>query len=428
MDEHFIPCGLGELGVFYDYCSLYQHYPVERTTDQEACFRRALQNMSMWFAHMATYVFLFNSDAATPSHEERGWCSYERAMSRLCKDNSHAGDPYLLDLGFPAVLPYKVTELGTDVPPRPGPPLAPEVFGEILSKLNFTNNTDFTLVQQLYTSAIVELYASTPFLDFDRCTWTDNDALALAATLRACPCPCLTELSLQGNQITDAGVEALCLALHGGGNGSPCPRLTRLSLASNQCGPAGVRALADMLCTGAVPHLAHLRLGRNQIGAEGAVSLATGLVESKTPLCALSLHNNALGAEGVRALAAAFECLPTLDEVVLGHNSAGDEGALALADALRGRKLARIDFRDNGLNPDAVAALSAAVEGVRLEDTPRAPAVRRSVSWDPETAGPDAPTLLPTRHAGQSALQAEIAAAVAEAAALTNSATMLTAK
>ena len=57
----------------------------------------------------------------------RGWCTFERAMSRLCKDNSHAGEEYLLQLGFPAVLPHKVRELGDDHP-LVGPPLAPSAF------------------------------------------------------------------------------------------------------------------------------------------------------------------------------------------------------------------------------------------------------------------------------------------------------------
>ena len=66
----------------HSYCSIYQK---PRTPLQDVCFARALRGMSLWYAHMGTFVFLFNSPLAEPKHEMRGWCTFERAMSRLCK-------------------------------------------------------------------------------------------------------------------------------------------------------------------------------------------------------------------------------------------------------------------------------------------------------------------------------------------------------
>ena len=40
--------GVGEVGVFFDWPSLYQNKPTERTPAQAECFRRALANMSLW--------------------------------------------------------------------------------------------------------------------------------------------------------------------------------------------------------------------------------------------------------------------------------------------------------------------------------------------------------------------------------------------
>ena len=40
--------GVGEVGVFFDWPSLYQDKPTERTPAQDECFKRALDNMSLW--------------------------------------------------------------------------------------------------------------------------------------------------------------------------------------------------------------------------------------------------------------------------------------------------------------------------------------------------------------------------------------------
>ena len=40
--------GVGEVGVFFDWPSLYQNKPTERTPAQAECFKRALDNMSLW--------------------------------------------------------------------------------------------------------------------------------------------------------------------------------------------------------------------------------------------------------------------------------------------------------------------------------------------------------------------------------------------
>ena len=40
--------GVGEVGVFFDWPSLYQDKPTERTPAQAECFKRALDNMSLW--------------------------------------------------------------------------------------------------------------------------------------------------------------------------------------------------------------------------------------------------------------------------------------------------------------------------------------------------------------------------------------------
>ena len=48
-----------ELGIFYDWCSLFQK---ERSTEEDAAFRSALARMQLWYAHMLTTVFLMTEE------------------------------------------------------------------------------------------------------------------------------------------------------------------------------------------------------------------------------------------------------------------------------------------------------------------------------------------------------------------------------
>ena len=42
--------GFKDVGVFFDFASLYQNKPQPRTAEQDAAFKRALGGMSMWYA------------------------------------------------------------------------------------------------------------------------------------------------------------------------------------------------------------------------------------------------------------------------------------------------------------------------------------------------------------------------------------------
>ena len=101
--ELFRDWGFKDIGVFFDWCSLYQNKPVTRTTKQEEVFQRALSNMSLWYAHKLTTVYLIwgqddflrryqltdgqliRTQAPLP-RSRRGWPFYEESMSLLLKD------------------------------------------------------------------------------------------------------------------------------------------------------------------------------------------------------------------------------------------------------------------------------------------------------------------------------------------------------
>jgi len=359
MNEHFGPWGLAEIGIFFDYSSLYQNKPHARTPWEENLFQQALQNMAIWYAHEATFVFLVDSPKALPPHEQRGWCSFERAVMQLGKNDSYACDPFLVErFGCPATIPHKITKIG-DRNARASVPLSPDRFDEMLLCKTFTNGTDCAIVQKLYRSTIQDMYAVMTVFDMSRLGWGDTDAVVLADTIKAVTLPHVRLFSLYGNAIADNGVTALCASLRD----HACPNLEKLQLAENCLGAPAAAAIADLLRSGAVPRIRSLNIGRNEVGAIGANLLGSALPST---LETISMHSNKLGSAGVHAIASSLCRMPKLKEIVLGHNEAGDDGAQALGSALRGRTLDRVDFRDNGLTSDGEHMLLRDIPNVSL--------------------------------------------------------------
>ena len=103
--ELFRDWGYKDVGVFFDWSSLYQNKPVKRSDEQEKIFKRALSNMSLWYAHMLNTVYvvwgqdehlwkydmvdgqLVQNDKPNP-RSGRGWPFYEEAMCLLLKKPS----------------------------------------------------------------------------------------------------------------------------------------------------------------------------------------------------------------------------------------------------------------------------------------------------------------------------------------------------
>jgi hypothetical protein len=107
--------GLADVGVFVDWCSLYQDKPKgTRTAEQTACFKKALDNMSLWYAHKLTTVLLVHGQDAHlwTTHEpdangvfqpidpprpaprnDSGWPYYEQARVRPRRARPSPRDP-----------------------------------------------------------------------------------------------------------------------------------------------------------------------------------------------------------------------------------------------------------------------------------------------------------------------------------------------
>ena len=88
------------------------------------------------------------------------------------------------------------------------------------------------------------------------------------------------------------------------------------------------------------PLVGMFSLNHNNVGDEGMVAIADALKLSNSLLAKCTdvwLNNNSIGDEGVCALADSLKAgaMPKLHKLYLNDNNIGDEGAGALADAIR---------------------------------------------------------------------------------------------
>ncbi|MFJ2951352.1 gala protein [Streptomyces sp. NPDC087226] len=204
----------------------------------------------------------------------------------------------------------------------------------------------------------------------------DDGASALAVMLRRNTA--LRTLDLVNTGVTTDGLRALLDAL----TGRPRP-VERLFLGGN-----GLTAEAGLLA--ALIRDAGVRelyLPANHLGDEGAAVLAAAAADAGGPV-RLGLGGNGIGPAGARALADALGAIEVLDlgrpmsERSLGApaNATGDEGAHALAAALPGSPLRRLELCHTGLTGRGAKTLLAAVpDGSPLEYVGLGPGLPRKV-------------------------------------------------
>ncbi|WP_328663824.1 gala protein [Streptomyces sp. NBC_00328] len=190
----------------------------------------------------------------------------------------------------------------------------------------------------------------------------DHGARALAAMLRSNTT--LRTLDLVNTGLTTDGLRALCETL----TNRPSP-VERLFLGGNGLTAEAAPLLAALIRDAGVREL---YLPANHLGDEGAAILAAA-ADPARPV-RLGLGGNGIGPTGARALADSLGGIEALDlgrpmsERSLGApaNTTGDEGAHALAAALPGSPLRRLELCHTGLTGRGAKTLLAAVP----DDTP----------------------------------------------------------
>ena len=75
---------LDDLACFWDYSSLFQF---RRNPAEEACFQRALPNITLWYTHPESLIFaLTTAFAGVKPYSERGWTTFEFSVASILVD------------------------------------------------------------------------------------------------------------------------------------------------------------------------------------------------------------------------------------------------------------------------------------------------------------------------------------------------------
>ncbi|KAF3649888.1 RAN GTPase-activating protein 1 [Capsicum annuum] len=132
-----------------------------------------------------------------------------------------------------------------------------------------------------------------------------------------------------------------------------------LNLSDNALGEKGVRAFGKLLQS--QTNLEELFLMNDGISQEAARAVSE-LVPSTEKLKVLHFHNNMTGDEGAVAIAEIVKRSPLLEDFRCSSTRVGSEGGIALCEALgMCSHLKKLDLRDNMFGPEAGLVLSKAL-------------------------------------------------------------------
>ncbi|KOO53319.1 calmodulin [Chrysochromulina tobinii] len=250
--------GMRDVGVFIDWCSLYQETRQHTRTDEELeRFLRAKNQMGVWFAHKHTTVYIVPDEEGTPADEgllrvERGWPFFEEMVCRLFKDVPR-NKPYKLPNGTFATAWQKIINTGVKVEDRVDdkkqlPPLSAPRFLLLMEEKTFRKEPDADpgFVARLYRKVIEDGFNGLTKLHYAHLDWHDAELCDLGATLEEVSCAHVHELDLSYNDFTASkGLEALSRAIEMGALSS----LKVLNL-SNCCAlrylPEGICELSEL--------------------------------------------------------------------------------------------------------------------------------------------------------------------------------------
>ena len=176
--------------------------------------------------------------------------------------------------------------------------------------------------------------------------------------------PFLRALYLTGNEIGDAGMQALCDGL----SHLKTPSLEAVNLTTTQIGPAGAAALAPALCTEGMSKVTRLWIGQNDLSDEGVTALAAYLRQMPA-LEVLCLEDCMLGDEGLASLLANLgkDDFKALRHLYLNNNHLTEAAGKTIVSAVNGESLQSLKavwMLSNDMSPEAEGALKVQLERV----------------------------------------------------------------
>lgn len=319
-------CGTREYGVFWDFCSLFQH---DRTEEEQKLFKKSLQYLAHFYAHENTIVFRVTQfppdypdaygipqDSVT-MYSIRGWpfaesifssfSSHEIAASSLDisnykpADNDDVGE---YETRYKLLVKCKVQQ-GTLAP------LLPATFRYQLGQKTFSNGrADRDLVADVYDDYFRESFCQRRGFVFRTLGWGDSEVEKLAEIITNCNLPSLEAIILDGNKIGARGLRALNRALCRAMSDGRVSRLSSLTLHGNITDDEVTYAeLAESMCS-----LKIVWLSKCGITERGCKALVQALLEwsKKLRLEKLYLTSNDIGCEGEKALVRLSRRCPNL--------------------------------------------------------------------------------------------------------------------
>ncbi|XP_027715979.1 ribonuclease inhibitor [Vombatus ursinus] len=208
---------------------------------------------------------------------------------------------------------------------------------------------------KLLCEGLMDPRCSLQRLELEYCEFTVTSCEALSAVLRTKGS--LRELTLNNNELGEAGVALLCQGLM-----DPNCELQVLKLEGCSVTSANCKDLSLVLQT--KESLQELCLGENKIGDAGLEQLCQGILSPACNLKTLWLWECDITAKGCRALAQVLRSKPCLTKLSLICNQLGDEGAKLLCQALLdpGCQLEELWLRTCGFTGDSCASFCTVLE------------------------------------------------------------------
>ena len=237
--------GFSEMGVFWDWLSIYQKdKDGNRTPFEQEGFRYALhETMDLWYAHQGTTVYMLTQlpegTTRKVGYSDSGWTTYERCSAEQIKKF------YLFDAKWKLVLDLGVEG---DAAEARNWPVGPDDFDAMIDSKTFTNGSDKDAVKALFRKMsinqlggienLVMHQMKPPTIEDARrlggclnlchnvksiglalCGMSDEACKVMFSTLSSGALAQLNELFLSDNQISDAGLSALAKAITPGPSG-----------------------------------------------------------------------------------------------------------------------------------------------------------------------------------------------------------------
>ena len=259
--------GFSEMGVFWDWTSLYQLVPSlwrpfmtgpeakkeaeqseeereqtkayfnSRTKEEQEGFAYALHNtMDLWYAHQGTSVYMLTKLPENSSREvgysDSGWTTYERCSAEQIKK------VYMYNAEWKLVL-----DLGeTESEKQRNWPVGPDDFDRLVEEKKFTNGADTAVVKKLFRKMSINQLGGIKELDFTGIAPpTTTDAEQLGQCLNLCK-------NLEKCDLQSVGISAeACVKIFSTLGRGALPKCTSIYLNDNPASSAARQKVGDAI-------------------------------------------------------------------------------------------------------------------------------------------------------------------------------------